>query len=83
VCLFTAGLGSLLGLIFGIIGLRQAGREGSGGRGLAIAGIIMGAIGVAIGIAVVVGAVVAASHGSGGSGGGSANTVSAVGRIAG
>jgi hypothetical protein len=84
VCLFTAGLGSLLGVIFGIVGLRQAGREGSGGRGLAIAGIVMGAIGLVIGVAILIAAVVDASHGSGGgSGGGTANTVSAAGRVPG
>ncbi len=46
--LWIGGLGSLLALIFGIIGLRTIDRsEGTEtGRGLAIAGIVLGAVGV-------------------------------------
>lgn len=47
--LWIAGLGSLLAFIFGIIGLRAIDRsEGTEtGRGLAIAGIVLGAVGIA------------------------------------
>lgn len=34
-------LGGVLGLVFGLIGLSQIGRTGQGGRGLAIAGIVL------------------------------------------
>jgi branched-subunit amino acid permease len=46
--LWIGGLGSLLALIFGIIGLRSIDQsEGAEtGRGLAIAGIVLGAVGV-------------------------------------
>jgi hypothetical protein len=35
---------SLLGIVFGITALRQIGQDGGRGRGLAIAGIVLGAI---------------------------------------
>ncbi|WP_310772985.1 DUF4190 domain-containing protein [Mycobacterium sp. Z3061] len=38
---FTCGLGSILGLIFGVVGLGQIRRTGEGGRGLAIAGLVV------------------------------------------
>jgi hypothetical protein len=41
------GLGAILALIFGLIGLRQIERTGQGGRGLAIAGIVLGGVGIA------------------------------------
>ncbi len=82
ISLFTLGLGSVLGLIFGIVGLRQVSHDGSRGRGLAIAGVIMGGIGVIVGVLLVIGLVVGgSSHGSGGSGG-SDNTVSTLGQLA-
>lgn len=37
----TCGIGDLLGLIFGVVGLTQIRRSGEGGRGLAIAGIVV------------------------------------------
>jgi hypothetical protein len=82
VCVFTVGIGSVLGVIFGIVGLRQCRRDGTGGRGLAIAGIIVGALGVLIGVLVVVGVAVSIGSGSGsGSGsGGSTSTVSTMAR---
>jgi hypothetical protein len=39
--LFTCGIGNILGLIFGVVGLSQIKRTGEGGRGLAIAGIVI------------------------------------------
>lgn len=40
----TCGLGSVLGLIFGVVGLSQLKRTGEGGRGLAISGIVVSAL---------------------------------------
>jgi hypothetical protein len=78
VSLITFGLGSLLGVIFGIIGLRQTRRDGSGGRGLGIAGIILGALGLIIGALVIVGITLDSSSGSNNSGNGSTNTISTM-----
>ncbi|WP_241010692.1 DUF4190 domain-containing protein [Mycobacterium camsae] len=39
--IFTCGIGNILGLIFGVVGLGQIKRTGEGGRGLAIAGIVI------------------------------------------
>jgi hypothetical protein len=77
VCLVTFGLGSLLGLIFGIIGLRQTRRDRSGGRGLGIAGIILGSLGLIVGVLIIIGLTVGNSAGSG-SGNGSTNTISTM-----
>jgi Domain of unknown function (DUF4190) len=40
------GLGGVLGITFGIIGLRHCSRNGERGRGMAIAGIVIGAIAI-------------------------------------
>ncbi|MGW5423557.1 DUF4190 domain-containing protein [Streptomyces sp. NPDC003943] len=48
------GFGALLGilaLIFGIIGLKKAGRGEATNRGMAIAGVVLGAVGILIGAA--------------------------------
>jgi len=46
----TAGLGSIIGLILGIVGLVKIGRSAGamGGRGLAIAGIVVSGLGILI-----------------------------------
>ena len=44
-----------LGLIFGFIALSQVKQSGQGGRGLAIAGIVISIVGLVIGIAIVAG----------------------------
>jgi hypothetical protein len=62
VCIITCGLGSLLGLIFGIVGLRQISRDGSRGRGLAISGIILGTLGLVAGALIIVGIVLSSSN---------------------
>jgi hypothetical protein len=62
VCIITVGLGSLLGLIFGIIGLRQTRRDSSRGRGMAITGIVLGALGLIVGALIVVGLVAGSSN---------------------
>ena len=51
---FTFGIPSLLGVIFGIIGLKQARERQQRGRGLALAGIIVGGAGVILGLIAVV-----------------------------
>jgi hypothetical protein len=43
-------IGPLLGLIFGFVALSQINQTGQRGRGMALAGIIIGAIMIAIGI---------------------------------
>lgn len=45
---------SLLGIIFGHVGLSQINRNREGGRGLAVAGLILGYIGLVVTIAVYV-----------------------------
>jgi hypothetical protein len=48
VCLF---IGALLGVIFGFVALSQIKRTGQRGRGMAIAGIVIGFLLIAVGIA--------------------------------
>lgn len=47
-------LGSILAVIFGYVALGQIKQRNEGGRGMAIAGIILGFVGVATGIAAIV-----------------------------
>jgi hypothetical protein len=44
---WICGIGPILGVVFGIIALNQIKQNGQGGRGLALAGIIIGGIGIA------------------------------------
>jgi len=44
------GIGSILGIVLGIIALNQIKQTGQGGRGLALAGIIVGAVLLALGV---------------------------------
>jgi hypothetical protein len=46
-------LGGVLGVVFGIIGLRHCRRNGDRGRGLAIAGIVIGALALVFWVAVI------------------------------
>lgn len=59
-------IGSILAVIFGHIALRRIAREGKAGRGMAIAGLVLGYIGVGIlALIIIVGAIEAAtSHNS-------------------
>jgi hypothetical protein len=41
-------VGAVLGVVFGIIGLRQCRRTGARGHGLAIAGIVIGSVGIVL-----------------------------------
>lgn len=43
-----------LGIIFGHIGLSQIKRTGEGGRGLAVAGLVLGYLGLALSIALII-----------------------------
>jgi len=45
---------SLSGLVLGITGLTQSSRDGSGGRGLAVAGIVLGGVGLLAAVALLV-----------------------------
>ncbi|MGH3969404.1 MAG: DUF4190 domain-containing protein [Mycobacterium sp.] len=47
---WLCGIGPILGLIFGFIALNQIKKTGQGGHGLALAGIIIGAIAIVLGI---------------------------------
>jgi hypothetical protein len=60
--LWLYGLGSLLALVFGYMALRQIKQRHQGGRGMAIAGTILGWLGVALLVLAVIGAVVAHSR---------------------
>ncbi len=57
--LWIGGLGSLLGLIFGIVALSRISKEQGrlGGKGIAIAGTVVGALGILVTTAIVVTAV--------------------------
>jgi hypothetical protein len=46
------GIGSIVGIVFGVIALNQIRRTNEGGRGLAIAGIAVGAVTLVVLIAV-------------------------------
>ena len=56
------GIGSILGLIFGFMALGQINKTGQGGRGMAMAGIVIGAISLVLSIVV---GIIFAMNGSG------------------
>jgi hypothetical protein len=61
-------LGGILGVVFGIIGMRQCARSGDGGRGLAIAGIVVGGIAIVLWtLGIIIGVAVSGGSTSGGS----------------
>jgi hypothetical protein len=64
--LWIWGVGSILALIFGYIGLRQIRERNENGRGMAIAGVVLGWIGVAGTILIVLLAIIGSAS-SGGS----------------
>jgi hypothetical protein len=66
--LFLWVIGPILAVIFGHVGLKQIRTRNENGRGMAIAGIVMGWIGVAVSILFIV-VIILAAVGSAGSGG--------------
>lgn len=48
ICGFLYLIPAILGLIFGIIAVRQTKRDGTDGRGMAIAGIVTGSVWIAL-----------------------------------
>jgi hypothetical protein len=56
-------IGSVLAVIFGCISLRQIRERGEGGRGMAIAGVVLGAVGVCTLVGVIIIIVVVAASG--------------------
>jgi hypothetical protein len=62
--LWILGLGSILALIFGYVGLGQIRRRDEGGRGLAIAGIVLGWVGVGLALLFVTLAIVTTNSNS-------------------
>ena len=61
--LWLLWIGSVLAVIFGHISLGQIHRTGEAGRGLAIAGLVLGYVGIAIFVAALIGSL-AVGHGS-------------------
>jgi hypothetical protein len=64
--IFICIIGGILALVFGYIARRQIDESGGtqGGRGMAIAGIILGWIGIGLSIAYIVGIIIAAAASS-------------------
>lgn len=62
--LWVYWIGSILALVFGYIALGQIKRRGGGGKGMAIAGVVLGWVGIAALILVIV-LVFAISHSTG------------------
>ncbi|WP_432523503.1 septum formation family protein [Kineococcus sp. SYSU DK006] len=66
--------GSLVSIVLGVLALRRTARSGAGGRGLAVAGVVLGAVQVVAGLAIAVATVllgvgISLSAGSSGSAG--------------
>jgi hypothetical protein len=57
-------IGSILALIFGYVALRQIKQNGQNGRGLAIAGIVLGWVGVATLVVVIIALIAAGVSGN-------------------
>jgi hypothetical protein len=57
-------VGSILAVIFGHVALHQISRDGKQGRGMAIAGLVLGYIGLAALVVVIIVAIVAAANSS-------------------
>ena len=59
----TVGAAGILGLIFGIVALRQISRTGDAGKGMAIAGIVVGSLMVVFSVFVIVGVIASIATG--------------------
>lgn len=55
ITLLPLGITGLLGLVFGVIGLRQTGLGADRGRGLAVAAVVLGALGTVLLVAALAG----------------------------
>jgi hypothetical protein len=60
-------VGSILAIVFGHVSLHQMRSSGQGGRGMAIAGLVLGYLGLAVLIVVIIAVSVAASNAPSGS----------------
>jgi hypothetical protein len=61
--ILIAFFGPVLAIVFGIVGLRQTSRLGESGRGLAIAGIVIGSLVLLVDVLIVIG--LATTHSTG------------------
>lgn len=62
---WICGIGPILGIVFGFVALNQIKQTGQGGRGLALAGIIVGGVAVAFMLLYFVVAVLVAASNAG------------------
>jgi len=62
ICGFIYLIPAILGIVFGCVALRQTKRDGTDGRGMAIAGIVTGSAWVALVVVVIVAVSIAASN---------------------
>ena len=62
ICGFIYLVPAILGIVFGSVALRQTKRDGTDGRGMAIAGIVTGSAWVALVVVVIVAVSIAASN---------------------
>jgi hypothetical protein len=60
--LFVPFIGGIVGIVFGVVGLRHCARNNEGGRGMAIAGIIIGGVAVFFWLLVSIGLAVGDVH---------------------
>ncbi|HET9172431.1 MAG TPA: DUF4190 domain-containing protein [Actinospica sp.] len=54
ICGFLYFIPAILGVVFGIIGVRQTKRDGTDGRGMAIAGIVTGSVWLALLLVIII-----------------------------
>jgi hypothetical protein len=47
-------IGGILGIVFGLVGIQQTKRRGERGRGLAIAGLVIGILGALFWLAIII-----------------------------
>jgi hypothetical protein len=64
VCSFFSIIGGILGVIFGCVALNQIKQRGGGGRGLAIAGIVIGSCWIAFVLVGITFGIIAAASGN-------------------